>query len=110
MIGQSLGFFLLQVSHPPATHWRRPDGEPHMGGARAQSGLVAATWMWATVLPPDTSSACSGSLRLPGSAVATPTRLKRLTLPSIPGVVRLRKVVRLTHCKLLWKLRQPPAS
>ncbi len=61
-------------------------------------------------IPPDTSNACSGSLRLPGSAVATPTRPKRLTLPSIPGVVRLRKVVRLTRCKLLSKLRRPPAS
>ena len=38
--------------------------------------------------------------------MATPTRPKRLTLPSIPGVVRLRKVVRLTRCKLLWKLRR----
>ena len=35
---------------------------------------------------------------------------RRLILRSTPGVVRLRKVVRLTHCKLLWKLKRPLAS
>ncbi len=84
-------------------------GNP-LGWRPAQGGLVAVTWTWATALPPDTSSACSGSLLLPGLAEAIPTRPKRLTLPSIPGVVRLRKVVRLTRCKLLWKRRQPRAS
>src|SRR6266498_1299002 len=79
-----------------------------LGWRPAQGGLVAVTWTWATALPPDTSSACSGSLLLPGLAEAIPTRPKRLTLPSIPGVVRLRKVVRLTRCKLLWQLREPP--
>ena len=53
--------------------------------------------------PAVTSSACNGSLLPPGSAAATPTQPRRRTLPTTPGIVRRRKVVRLTRCKLLSK-------
>src|SRR5205823_7501021 len=53
---------------PPAQRSVTTAWVTRLGWRPGQSGSVAATWTWATVLPPDTSSACSGSLRLPGSA------------------------------------------
>ena len=38
-----------------------------------------------------------------GGGRAKATRPRRRTSQTTPGTVRLRRVVRLTHCKLLWK-------
>jgi hypothetical protein len=77
-----------------------------------RSGLVAVTWMKATVHRPDTSSAWNSFLRLIPSIVHP----ARATLPRLPtlqltrGVARLRKVVLLTPCKPLLKLKVLLAS
>src|SRR4029450_12559325 len=68
---------------------------------RAQSGLVAVTWTGAWVLLLATSNAWNGFLRLPRSVAVTQTQPRRLISLITPGIVRRRKVVRLTRAKVL---------
>jgi subtilisin family serine protease len=77
-------------------------------GAGNQIGMApGATWTKASVPRPDTSSVWSSFLHLTRSTAhpMRATRPRHLTSPSTHGVARHRKVVRLTRCKLLSKLR-----
>src|ERR1051325_11122009 len=78
---------------------------------RTRSGSVAATWTRATAHRPDTTSAWNFFSHLTRWAARQLKAIQdwRPILRSTRGVVRLRKVVRLTHCRLQWRLNRLPA-
>ena len=109
-IHRSLAMISFMVVTLPGQRWVMTDRVTRSAWRPGRDGLVAATWIKATALQPDTSNAWSSSshrIRLIARLMkATLQRL--LTLLLTRGVVPHRKVVQLTHSKPLWQLKALP--